>query len=123
MTKAQVLRAWGRRHGVCRECPRTTWYFNYRNFEPQGVGVVLEHGRAVHVFTIWKPEGWRTPEGLTLGSAVSEITLTYGPLRKRECAGHYALVAPGRRAQSAFYVAGDELWGFGLMRPGAFPCL
>lgn len=123
MTKAQVLCLWGSRHGVCRDCPRTTWYFNYRAFEPQGAGVVFERGRAVHVFTIWKPAGWRTPEGLRLGAEVSEITLTYGPLTKRECSGYYALVAPARDAQSAFYVAGDELWGFGLTRPGSSPCL
>jgi hypothetical protein len=45
MTKAEVGANWGDRRGVCRECRRTTWYFNYRPFQPQGAGVVFERGR------------------------------------------------------------------------------
>jgi hypothetical protein len=128
MTKAQVTRLWGKRHGVCRECRRTTWYFNYRPFEPQGVAVVFERNRVAYVFTVWRPNGWRTARGLTLGAPASEISKTYGPLDRRECGRgmprpYYALVRPGLRAQTVFYVFRDRLWGFGLTVPDASPCL
>ena len=67
MKKARVLREWGKRHGVCRNCRRATWYFNFSKFMPQGAGVVLAAGRVVHVFTIWKPSNWQTEQGLELG--------------------------------------------------------
>ena len=123
MTKPEVLQAWGRRHGVCRNCSRPTWYFNYAEFQPQGVGVVFRRGRVVQAFTLWKPEGWRTPGALLLGAPVEQVLSAYGPLDKRVCSGYYALLKPGRKAVSVFYVDGTELWGFGLMRPEASPCL
>ena len=120
MTKRQVLREWGARHGVCRDCPRTTWYFNYRPFEPEGAGVVFRAERVVHVFTVWRPRGWRTDDGLTLGAAETEIGSV---LSERACAGYDALLSPGRSADSVYYVYRGKLWGFGLVRPGRDPCL
>lgn len=122
LTRGQVSRLWGRTHGVCRSCPRTTWYFNEKPFAPQGVGVTFRRGRAVALFTVWSPPGWRTAAGLTLGDPVAEVTLEYGSLERRLCSGYAALVRPGRRAQSVFYLKGDVLWGFGLTKPGASPC-
>jgi hypothetical protein len=123
MTKAAVVDAWGNRHGVCRSCPHETWYFNYKPFLPEGVGVVFERGRVTHVFTVWQPEGWRTSEGLRIGEPAAEIARTYGPLDRRRCVGYEALVQPGLRAQTAYYVFENEVWGFGLTVPDASPCL
>lgn len=123
MTKAQVLAVWGKRHGVCRDCRRTTWYFNYRPFHPQGTGVVFEGGRVVHAFTVWRPEGWRTPDGLELAAPAADISRTYGPLDRRQCSFYYALLDKGRRAQTVYYVFRNEVWGFGLTVPDASPCL
>jgi len=123
MTKAQVLARWGDRHGVCRDCTRTTWYFNERPFRPQGMGAVFERGRVVHAFTVWQPEQWRTPEGLELGAPGGEIGATYGELTERRCAGYTALVRDHAASRSVFYVYEDEAWGFGLARAGANPCL
>jgi hypothetical protein len=123
MTKDEVSAAWGKRHGVCRSCPRQTWYFNYRPFMPEGTGVVFERGRVVHVFTVWQPQGWATPQGLELGDPASEATRVYGALDRRQCTFYYALLDPGRGAQSVFYVFENEIWGFGLTEPNASPCL
>lgn len=123
MTTQDVLRVWGKRHGVCRDCRRTTWYFNYRPFEPQGTGVVFEAGRVVHAFTVWQPRGWRTTAGLELGAPAAEISRTYGPLDRRGCSRYYALVERGRRAQTVYYVYRNEVWGFGLTVRDASPCL
>jgi hypothetical protein len=123
MTGQAVTNAWGNRHGVCRSCPHTTWYFNYKPFLPEGVGVVFERGRVTHLFTVWRPEGWRTAEGLRLGEPAADIARTYGPLDRRRCGRYEALVEPGPKAQTVYYVFEDEVWGFGLTVPDASPCL
>jgi hypothetical protein len=123
MTKADVEREWGDRFGVCRNCAHTTWYFNYKPFLPEGLGVVFERRRVTHVFTLWQPDGWRTPEGLQTGEPAAEIARTYGPLDRRHCNRYYALVEPGARAQTVYYVFDDEVWGFGLTVPDASPCV
>jgi hypothetical protein len=123
MTKREVLRAWGPRHGVCRGCPHATWYFNYRRFEPQGAGVVFRRGRVAHVFTLWQPDGWRTVDGLALGSDEREVGEALVVLDERACKGYTAVLASGPSALSVFYVYRERIWGFGLIRPGRDPCL
>jgi hypothetical protein len=123
MTRAQVLEAWGQRHGECRDCRQTTWYFNERPFKPEGAGVVFRGGRVVHAFTVWKPESWSTPEGLELGEQASEIGATYGELAEEDCGDYVALVREDATSTSAFYVYDEQVWGFGLMVPGRSPCL
>lgn len=123
MTKLDVLDVWGERHGVCTDCPRETWYFNYQPFAPQGAGVVFQRDHVAHVFTVWRPAGWRTVQGLTLGAPASDVARLYGSLDRRQCTFYYALLQPTRRAQSVFYIFRDKVWGFGLTRPDASPCL
>ena len=123
MTKREVLRAWGSRRGVCRSCPRTTWYFNYRPFEPEGAGVVFQRGRVAQVFTLWQPDGWRTADGLELGADEGELGKGLVILEERRCSGYTALVGAGESALSVFYVYEERLWGFGLIRPDGDPCL
>jgi hypothetical protein len=123
MKERDVLGAWGERHGVCRECPEATWYFNERPFQPQGTGAVFAHGRVVHAFTLWQPGGWTTPAGLELGDEGARIGEVYGLLAERACAGYTALVREEGKAWSIFYVYENEVWGFGLVKPGRSPCL
>lgn len=121
-TKAEVERRWGRAYGVCRGCAGETWYFNYYAFQPRGAGVEWRNGRAVALFTIYQPLGWRTPKGLELNDPASRITGIYGPLKRTECGSYSALALTGRNATTAFYVLGDRLWAFGLSRPGTPLC-
>lgn len=123
MSQKQVEDVWGDRHGVCRGCREPTWYFNERPFQPEGTGAVFERGRLVHAFTVWQPDGWTTPQGLALGDQGGKIGETYGLAAERACAGYTALVLEEGAAWSVFYVYGDELWGFGLMKAGRSPCL
>jgi hypothetical protein len=118
---AAVEARWGTRHGRCRSCRATTWYFN-TPFKPQGVGVELRRGRAVAYFTIWKPTGWRTDKGLRLGDPVPRVTEVYGPMTRLECGTYYALTLETARTLTAFYVVDGKLWGFGLMRPDVPAC-
>ena len=116
-TKAQVENAWGRAYGVCRNCPRLTWYFNYFAFRPRGAGVELRNGRVAALFTLHSPPGWRTQRGLALGDRAGAVSGYYGPLKRVECDGYYALVLERARSRTAFYVLRGRLWAFGLSRP------
>jgi hypothetical protein len=123
MTGARVERLWGRDHGVCRGCPRTTWYFTYKPFDPVGAAVELVRGRVAAVYTLWSPPGWRTTRGLAIGDDTTRITLVYGPLASQPCTNYIALILPAERATSAFYVVDGRLWGFGLVDPRRSACL
>lgn len=121
-TKAQVLAKWGRRHGVCRRCRETTWYFNYAQFAPQGAGVEFRGNRAVALFTLWSPVGWTTPKGLRLGDPAARIDELYGPLETTPCRGYSVLRRVSRRAITSFYVENEKVWAFGLSRRGIPLC-
>jgi hypothetical protein len=121
-TAAHVRAVWGTKFGVCRGCPRRTWYFNYARFQPQGAAVELEGMRVVALYTLWKPSGWRTPEGLRLGDPVARITTVYGPLARRDCGRYYVLLLRRGKTVTEFYVFDDDLWGFGLSRASLRAC-
>ena len=123
MTGPQVVRLWGPDYGVCRGCPRTTWYFTYTPFEPKGAEVQFERGRVVAVATLWSPPGWRTARGHKIGDDISRITLVYGPLPSFACNNYAALVLSGRGTTRAFYVVEGRLWGFGLIGSPRSACL
>jgi hypothetical protein len=121
-TKAEVQAAWGTRFGRCRSCARETWYFNFRRFDPKGLGVEFRGGRVSALLTLWRPPGWRTREGLRLGDHVARVTEVYGALARQACGSYDALTLPARGAVTAFYVSGDRLWAFGLLEPRSAVC-
>ena len=123
MSQDEVLAAWGEPHGVCKDCEAPTWYFNYKPFDPQGAGAIFDKGQVVQAFTVWRPIGWKTSDGLFLAAHASDVARTYGSLDKRQCTGYEALLLPEKKATSVFYVFRDKVWGFGLMEPEASPCL
>ena len=122
MTQAEVRAQWGAAFGRCRGCRQETWYFNYRKFRPQGAAVRFTKGRVDAVWTLWQPPGWRTSDGLRLGSAAPTINVRYGALVTITCGSYRALIKTTRHVTTVFYIFGEKLWGFGLNRPGAVPC-
>ena len=121
-TQAQVRAAWGRRYGRCRDCAQPTWYYTYRQFQPQGAGVTFRNGRASALFTIWAPPGWHTNRGLAVGQSEAQVAALYGYLARTECGTYAALVIRGSRVDTQIYVYKNEVWGFGLSRAGSPPC-
>jgi hypothetical protein len=121
-TEAKVRAAWGPRVGVCRGCPDRTLYFTYRGFAPQGAAAVFRRGRAVALFTLWSPSGWRTTRSVRLGDAAARLTQIYGSLPRVECGGYYVLTMPRGRTVTAFYVLRERLWAFGLLQTGQPLC-
>jgi hypothetical protein len=119
---ARVLRLWGRNHGVCANCRRTTWYYNYARYEPQGAGVEFSRGRVAAVFTLWSPKGWRGPRGLRLGDPADRIRAAYGLLPMEHCTNYDAYAIVAQRNVTVFYVFANKLWGFALTRPSVSVC-
>ena len=78
--------------------------------------------RAVAAFTLWKPPGWHTSDGLALGESEARITEVYGALTRVECGGYSALKMRKGGAITVFYVFEGALWGFGLTRPDVLVC-
>ena len=116
-TPAQVRAGWGPRHGTCRGCRAPTWYFNFARFEPEGAGVTFRGGRAVALFTIWAPKGWRTGRGLKIGDDASRATTLYRGVVRITCGTYYALTLNHANAVTSVYVHDEKVWGFGLSRP------
>jgi hypothetical protein len=121
MTQPQVQRLWGTSFGRCRGCKQETWYFNYEKFHPKGAAVRFRKGRVDSVWTLWKPPGWRVGK-LELGAASAALTDRWGALVTVPCGSYEARIATNNDVTSVFYVYADQLWGFGLSRPGDSPC-
>lgn len=121
-TKAEVRAAWGARFGRCRSCATETWYFNFRRFDPKGLGVEFRGGRVAALFTLGRPDGWRTREGLRLGDHAARVTELYGALARRACRGYDALTLPRAGATTAFYVFDGRVWAFALVGPRSGVC-
>jgi hypothetical protein len=113
-TRTEVRAAWGTSFGVCRDCRAQTWYFNLRPFEPQGAGVAFRRGRAVALFTVWSPPGWRTTRGLRIGDPEFRIAALYGSLLRVDCGRYSARTLRGPGVTTSFYVVDEQVWGFGL---------
>jgi hypothetical protein len=121
-TQQRVTRRWGTRFGVCQGCSRTTWYFTYRRYEPQGAAVEFRARRVVALYTLWSPEGWRTKQGLQTSDPATQVVSIYGPMAKLECGTYDAYQLQRGNAVTAFYVFGGTVWGFGLSRPSVPVC-
>ena len=121
-TAAEVRAALGKRYGVCRGCRTTTWYFTYRPFTREGLGVELTRNRVSAVYTVWQPAGWSAPKGLTIGAVEAQVTTLAGPLVVLTCSGYEALTKNTAAVQTAYYIVDGKLWGFGLLRAHTNPC-
>jgi hypothetical protein len=117
-----VRAALGRVYGTCRGCARPTWYFTYRPFGTDGLGVEFEHELVSGVYTLWQPQGWHAPHGLRFGATPLTVHQLVGALRTVTCDGYTALVRDTARIRTAYFLYAGRLWGFGLFRRGADPC-
>ena len=109
-------------YGVCRGCPRPTWYFTYRPFTKQGLAVEFTRGRVSAVYTLWQPAGWHARHKLGFGTLPLVVHKLVGRTSTVVCPGYDVLVRDSRHARDAYYVYDGRLWGFGLFRRGADPC-
>lgn len=118
----RVVATWGTKFAACRGCRRTTWYYNYIAYEPQGAAVEFRGRRVVALYTLWSPAGWHTPQGVHTGDPATTIVSVFGPLTRLDCGTYQAYQLPRRGAVTAFYVFGEKVWGFGLSRRSVPVC-
>jgi hypothetical protein len=109
-------------HSTCNACETTTWYFTYKLYDAHGLAVELTKDRVSGIYTLWQPPGWRGPEGLALGASEGRVISAAGPLVTVKCPSYDVLVRDSTRARTAYYIADDKLYAFGLFRRGASPC-
>jgi hypothetical protein len=121
-SQAAVRAALGTFYGACRDCHRPTWYFTYRPFEAHGLAVEFSRARVSAVYTLWRPRGWRAPDGLAFGSSPLAVHRRGHTTRTVACHGYEALVRDSVHASSAYYLFDGSLWGFGLFGRGDNPC-
>jgi hypothetical protein len=121
-TPDRVAATWGTRFAVCRGCRRTTWYYNYAPYEPQGAAVEFRARRVAALFTLWSPTGWHTPQGLRTGDTAAQVTSVYGLLTRLDCGTYDAYQLQRDGTVTAFYVFGEKVWGFGLSRRSGPVC-
>lgn len=121
-TETQVRAAWGPRLGVCRGCPRRTLYFTYASFDQVGAGAEFVRGRAVALYTLWSPMGWRTDRNVRLGDSELVVANAYRGMLRTECGHYYALSLRRGRVVTAFWFRDGSLWAFGIQRPSVPLC-
>lgn len=121
-TQRGVTAALGRSYGVCSSCAVPTWYYNVQSFDEHGLGIEFTHGRVSAVYTIWQPDGWTGPKGLTLGAPQAQVDVSAGALFQVTCIGYDAWVTDRKAVRTVYYELNGSLWGFGLMRANANPC-
>ena len=121
-SEAQVRQAWGPRVGVCRRCDRRTLYFTYTPFAAVGAAAEFVRGRAVALYTLWAPTGWKTSDGVRLGDAELNVVNVYRGTLRTHCGHYYALSLRRRRVTTLFWLRDKTLWAFGLQRPSLPVC-
>ena len=121
-TAHAVRAALGHGFGVCNDCPRPTWYFTYKPFDPHGLAVEFLHRRVAAVYTLSQPKGWRATNGLRLGATPLQVHNRAGRLHTITCDGYDALVADRLGSRTAYFLYNGSLWAFGLFLAHWSPC-
>jgi len=117
-----VRAALGTFYGICRGCPRRTWYFTYRPFDRHGLAVELTRGRVSGAYTLWRPAGWHAAHKLGFGTSVLAVHRLTRASRTVTCRDYEALVQDSPGGRTAYYLVNGRLWGFGLFPRGESPC-
>ena len=113
--------AWGTNHMSCDSCRLRTWLFVYPN-RPAGAAVAFDRGgRAVAVFTIGQPFGWRTAGGLWVGA---KLTAEHGiaTMDHEDCADYDALSRRKGDVVTSIYTHAGAVYGFALTLPSQPVC-
>ncbi|HEX6789164.1 MAG TPA: hypothetical protein VF091_07980 [Gaiellaceae bacterium] len=121
-TQRGVTATLGRSHGVCTGCTTPTWYYNIAAFDQHGLGIEFTRGHVSAVYTIWQPNAWTGPKGLTLGAPQAQVDASAGTLIQITCPGYDAWVTDRKTVRTVYYILNGTLWGFGLMQANANPC-
>ena len=115
---------WGTGHTNCAGCRLRTWLFIYPD-RPVGAAVVFDRTeRAVAVFTLGQPAGWRTQKGLWLGNEIHTLTAKYDApsMHYQACIGFSALSSRSGAVVTSIYTQAETVYGFAITAPGQPVC-
>ena len=120
-TQAQVTAVLGKNYTLCTPansgnlCKEIVLLYEYTRGEPLGLAVRLHNGKVGAVFTLGAVPGWKTPEGLKIYDAVSDIYKLYpAATTYTKCVGFEALSLKRGSVTSSFYTASGVVYGFAL---------
>jgi hypothetical protein len=121
---AAVELVWGTNHSSCDECRLRTWFFLYPD-RPVGAAVTFDAaGRAIAVFTLGQPLGWRTQNGLWVGAEIHTLSAKYDTpsMGYRHCIGYTALSTRRGEVVTSIYTQAENVYGFALTLRGGPVC-
>jgi hypothetical protein len=121
---AAVELVWGKDHTTCSGCPLRTWLFLYWD-RPVGAAVTFDAAsRAVAVFTLGQPLGWRTQKGLWVGTEIHGLTAKYDTpsMSYKACIGYSALSVTEGDVVTSIYTQAESVYGFALTQRGQPVC-
>lgn len=121
-TTTTVAKRWGPSYTKCAVCAATTWLYTFEARVGTGAAVSFRRGRAVAVFTLGVPGGWRTTRGVALGDPTEKLVAAYAALRWHTCIGYGALSMRHRKVVTSIYTFGEYVYGFALTRPAEPVC-
>ena len=121
-SRADVVAAWGRAFGRCRDCGLETLYFNRFAFRPEGAAVELRDGRVVvrlhPLGTARVADERRAPDRRAFPSSRGDVWAA----RPHRVPRLRRIHPPGSGPRSVVYVVDDAVWGFALLGPGRPVC-
>ncbi len=122
-TEQHVRQVWGRDYETCKYCQDTTWLYEYKGGEPLGAAVRFQKNRAVAIFSLGSPAGWRTNKGLYIGDPISDIYQLYPKtIGTTRCIGFDAITMRTGKTIMAFYTAAGVIYGFAMVVPSMTVC-
>jgi hypothetical protein len=121
-TPQQVRAKWGSNYITCKYCSDPTWLYEYQAGEPLGAAVRFEQNKAVAIFSLGSPAGWRTDKGLYMGDPISNVYLFYKNTGTTRCIGFDAVTVRLGKSVMAFYSAAGALYGFAMVVPSMTVC-
>jgi hypothetical protein len=119
-TTSTVRKLWGHRFTVCEGCEPTTWFYWYPS-QDAGLGVEFRHGHVTGVYTLGMKKGWRSTDGLKVGSYMSSKELHEKSVWKN-CSGYSAKLETSHNAVTSVFTVGPVVYGFSLTRPSESVC-
>jgi hypothetical protein len=125
-TEERVRQVWGRDYETCKYCSDTTWLYEYKGGEPLGAAVRFQKHRAVAIFSLGSPAGWRTSKGLFIGDPIADVYHFYPTTGTTRCIGFDAvttrITTSAGKSVMAFYSAAGVIYGFAMVVPSMTVC-
>jgi hypothetical protein len=118
-TKEQVRALWGSSYSVCGTCDPKTWFYFDAN-KAAGVAVGFRDGFVTAVYTLGTPVGWRTSDGVRIGTLVGEFNNPAG--KTTACVGYGAVSTRSANTVTSILMNGQSVYGFALTRPNEPVC-